>query len=87
MDVKTNKADAPERIPHVSHTQLSIAKHYGGITYNGASYTYIAEDDCLVRNDVFRRDEKAKQQWARSERERWTKARQSFTTPGHAPGF
>lgn len=28
----------PERIYNWLNTQLSIARHYGGITYNGASY-------------------------------------------------
>ena len=28
----------PERIHHWQHTQLSIARFYGGITYNGAHY-------------------------------------------------
>ena len=78
MDVKTSNSRAPERIFHVSHGQLSIARHFGGITYNGASYTYIAEDDCLIRNDVFRRDKAEQQKHARSERERWMKAKQLF---------
>lgn len=37
---------------HVSHTQLSIARHYGGTNVNGVHYTYIPESDELVRDDV-----------------------------------
>ena len=64
MEVKTGKADTPERIGNVSRTQLSIARHYGGITYNGAAYTYLAESDSLVRNDVLKRDERARKEHA-----------------------
>lgn len=36
--------DAPPRIYHWQQSQLSIARHYGGITYNGHSYV-IAENE------------------------------------------
>ena len=36
----------------VSNSKLSIARHYGACTYNGAAYTYAEEADALVRNDV-----------------------------------
>lgn len=64
MEVKTGKSDTPERIHGVSDTQLSIARHFGGITYNGASYTYLAESDSLIRNDVLKRDERARKEHA-----------------------
>jgi hypothetical protein len=42
----------------VSNTQLSIARHYGGCTVNGASYYYYPDTDELIRHDVFRWVEK-----------------------------
>lgn len=77
MDVRTHKADTPERFFHVSSTQLSIARHCGSITYNGRLYWYMPETDELIRDDVRKRDEKEKNQMAKSERERWTKAREN----------
>lgn len=38
----------------VTHTQLSVARHFGGATVNGATYYYIAQTDELVRADVFK---------------------------------
>ena len=43
---------APVRIYNVSHTQLSIARHFGGIKFNGHCYTYFPADDTLVRDDI-----------------------------------
>lgn len=42
----------PYAITGVQHTQLSVARHYGGISYNGESYTYVPAEDVLVRADV-----------------------------------
>ena len=36
----------------VSQTQLSIARHFGGITVNGKNYVYFPETDELIRDDV-----------------------------------
>jgi hypothetical protein len=72
----------PERIYNVSQTQLSIARHYGGIKFNGADYHYDAESDTLTRMDVWKaraaisKEDGAKA--AKAEREKWTKAQQSF---------
>ena len=44
----------PFGMTHVSQTQLSIARHYGGIKYNGHHYTYFPESDELIRNDVLK---------------------------------
>lgn len=44
----------PYGMSHVSQTQLSIARHYGGIKYNGESYTYLPLTDELIRDDVLR---------------------------------
>lgn len=38
----------------VSHTQLSIARHYGGIVFNGQHYTYMPATDELIRDDVLK---------------------------------
>ncbi len=44
----------PFAIYGVSQSQFSIARHYGGASYNGAHYTYFPEDDELIRDDVLR---------------------------------
>ena len=46
--------DTPFIIAHVRHSQLSVARHYGGAKYNGWSYTYMAPTDELVRYDVLK---------------------------------
>ena len=45
--------DAPERIYGWLDSQLSIARHYGGITYNGHKYVidYSDPHEPLVRQD------------------------------------
>jgi hypothetical protein len=49
------KPEAPAlAYSNVSDTQLSLARHYGGATVNGASYFYCADTDELIRHDVFR---------------------------------
>ncbi len=42
----------PFAISGVSNTQLSIARHYGGSTFQGWQYTYMPLTDELVRDDV-----------------------------------
>lgn len=44
----------PFVIQGVSHTQLSISRHYGGCTYGGRQYYYIPTTDELMRDDVVR---------------------------------
>ena len=44
----------PFGISGVSNTHLSIARHYGGIIYNGASYVYNPVTDELIRADVLK---------------------------------
>ena len=41
----------PKIIYNVSQSQLSIARHYGGINYNGVYYKYNPIDDTLNRVD------------------------------------
>jgi hypothetical protein len=45
---------SPYLIRGVIHTQFSIARHYGGVTYAGQPYTYIPLTDELIRADVLR---------------------------------
>jgi hypothetical protein len=42
----------PYGMTNVSMTQLSVARHYGGINFNGQTYTYFPDTDELVRDDV-----------------------------------
>lgn len=49
---------SPEKIYHVSQTQLSIARYYGQCKYNGDDYIYIPSEDVLVRADVFKKEQK-----------------------------
>lgn len=41
--------NTPDIIYNVSQTQFSIAKHYGGIEFNGSKYLYNHKDDTLVK--------------------------------------
>ena len=50
----------PYGITNVRMTQFSIARFYGGIKYNGDSYTYLPHTDELIRDDVLKWQEKQK---------------------------
>lgn len=61
---------APERIYHWQHSQLSIARFYGGCNVHGAHYK-IAVNEAgtpLVRADVLLREAKAQRAAATAER-------------------
>ena len=45
---------APYALCNVSRGFFSIARHYGGLTYQGCHYTYIPGHDECVRDDVLR---------------------------------
>lgn len=45
----------PEKILHVSTSQLSMAKYYGSVALNGARYIYNPVEDSLTRQDVLRK--------------------------------
>lgn len=53
-------SNTPERIYGWQNTQLSIARHYGGIKYNGKDYriAYGEEGQPLVRADVLKREKR-----------------------------
>ena len=44
----------PYLITDVSRTQLSVARHYGGMIFNSERYTYNPITDELVRDDVLK---------------------------------
>ena len=56
--------EAPERLYHWQNTHLSIARFYGGCNFNGKSYliAYDEEGQPLVREDVLKRELKAKKE-------------------------
>ena len=53
---------APERIHHWLHTQMSIARFYGGLNYQGYDYliAYDEPGQPLVRADVIKREAKGR---------------------------
>jgi len=59
---KTSKPEPPERIYGWLGTQFSIARHYGGLKYQGVDYQidYLSVDKPLVRVDVLAREAKAR---------------------------
>ena len=72
----------PERIYNWLDTQLSIARHYGGCTYQGVRYVidYNAEGHPLVRVDVLQREAKDRKDEAKREREAWKAAQGDLLT-------
>lgn len=58
----------PDRYHHVSQTQLSIARYYGGATVNGVHYVYDPETDTLTRESLACAEAKAA-----IEKRRWEK--------------
>ena len=70
IDRLLNPQGPPERIYGWLDSQLSIARHYGGMTYQGHDYqiAYSEEGQPLVRVDVLKRE--VKEQHARKKLER-----------------
>ena len=68
----------PFGIRNVSMTQLSIARHYGGIKYNGDEYTYLPKTDELIRNDVLK--------WQRKNAKKPQPNNPAQTPEGQRPG-
>lgn len=71
--------DTPYVIEGVSGSQFSIARLYGGATFNGESYVYDPTEDELIRRDVVkwlgrRRSEELKASKLKAQAE--TKSRQ-----------
>lgn len=72
----------PERLYHVSASQFSVARHFGGCMFQGKHYYYDAENDALVRHDVWKKElkedkDKAKR-IAKAEKEKWEKLQGSL---------
>ena len=69
---------APDEIHHVSQSQFSVSRHFGGCTYMGQSYIYDAGQDRLIRRDVYLarlKQGKAEAKALRdAERQRWMEA-------------
>lgn len=69
---------APDEIHHVSQSQFSVARHFGGCSYMGQSYIYDAGQDRLIRRDVYLarlKQGKAEAKALRdAERQRWMEA-------------
>ena len=69
---------APDEIHHVSQSQFSVARHFGGCSYMGQSYIYDAGQDRLIRRDVYLARLKQGRDEAKAlrdaERQRWTEA-------------
>ena len=65
----TNTPPPPERIHNWQDSQLSIARFYGGISYQGNQYliAYDEKDMPLVRQDVLEREAKARKAAAKAE--------------------
>lgn len=45
----------PEKITNVRMSQLSVARFYGGCTYNGDYYWYDPKEDTLTRDDIYKK--------------------------------
>jgi len=73
---------APDEIHHVSQSQFSVSRHFGGCTYMGQSYIYDAGQDRLIRRDVYLarlKQGKAEAKALRdAERQRWTAAQNTL---------
>ena len=78
MIVNDGSKQAPERVYHVSKTQLSTARHFGGCKINGAAYVYDAEKDELVRSDIVKKDLQLKKQLDAQERKKWVELADAF---------
>ena len=59
--------NTPYLITGVSHGFFSVARHYGGASYNGSHYTYIPATDELIRDDVIKFVTKARKKAQASE--------------------
>lgn len=68
----TQTTQAPERIYHWLDSQLSIARHYGGINFNGHRYSIAFSEPGmpLVRKDVLLREYKERKAAAKAEKAR-----------------
>lgn len=76
-------SDTPYAIKHVSQSQFSIARHYGGMKFNGQSYTYFPPGDELIRDDVVKLVEKTRRAKKKKPAKSKTAAMRSETNEGN----
>jgi hypothetical protein len=78
------KPEPPERICNWLDSQMSVARFYGGLAYQGHKYRIAEHEEGmpLVRVDVLDREAKADKAvakaQAKAEKDRWTKAHRSL---------
>ena len=68
----------PFAIQGVMNTQLSIARFYGGIRYNGDGYTYMPDGDELIRDDVLLFVAKLRKKQRKTEKAEFTSKQMEF---------
>ena len=68
----TQTTQAPERIHNWQDSQLSVARFYGGINFNGCHYRIAVCEpgQPLVRKDVLEREAKERKAAAKAEKAR-----------------
>ena len=52
--IQTLHRDAPYVIRGISDSQFSPARYYGGMNFQGVSYTYMPNTDEMIRDDVLK---------------------------------
>jgi hypothetical protein len=66
---------APDEIHGVSQSQFSVARHFGGCTFQGRIYVYDKDRDVLVREDIHKKrlkeDKSFAAKVAADEKEKW----------------
>lgn len=77
----TDLTKTPERIYGWRDSQLSIARFYGGLRYNGHCYViaFDEEGEPLVRMDVLAAETKAKRDAAKKEKQAAAATQQGLT--------
>ena len=76
----SGKPESPERIYNWQHNQMSIARHYGGLKYQGYEY-FIAPNEPgapLVRADVLAAEKKAEKLAGKAEKLKAVEAQGDF---------
>ncbi len=73
------KPTPPERIYHWQQSQMSIARYFGGLAYEGHHYTIAVNEEGtpLVRADVLEREAKAARDAAKTKRDAEKQAAQA----------
>jgi hypothetical protein len=66
-EIRALHRKTPYVIEGVSHGMFSVARHYGGASFNGSHYVYNPTNDTLVRDDVLKVAAKLKRKREASE--------------------